>query len=188
MFAGRVLRVPKGYDVRPATDMVRQAIFNSLGQRILSARVLDLFAGTGSLSLECLSRGAAHVIAIEKSPRVAALIRTNAEALAVHDDRLEVWCEDVFVALQYFRTTQRSFDLVFADPPFGEKNIGYRSRSLAQALLDNEVLPQLVTGPDGLFILRQASRENVSIPSWWLETRLMRHGDSTIRFFKPRGC
>ena len=60
--ARRILKVPKGFDVRPTPDLVKQAVFNSLGGRVVGARVLELFAGTGALSLECLSRGAESVL------------------------------------------------------------------------------------------------------------------------------
>ncbi|MDH7503779.1 MAG: hypothetical protein QHJ82_13850, partial [Verrucomicrobiota bacterium] len=79
---------------------------------------------------------------------------------------------------------KRVFSLILADPPFGEKNIGYRSRSLAQALLDNEDLPWLLVEADGLFVLRHTFRETLSFSAAWEETRLLRHGDSVIRFFK----
>src|SRR2546426_12673112 len=74
---GRILKVPKGLDVRPTPDLVKQAIFNSLGERVVGARALELFAGSGALSLECLSRGAATVVCVEKSQRHAAFIRNN---------------------------------------------------------------------------------------------------------------
>ena len=74
---GVILRAPKGFEVRPTPDLVRQAIFNSLGQRVGGARVLELFAGTGALSLECLSRGATQALCVEKSSRHAEFIREN---------------------------------------------------------------------------------------------------------------
>ncbi len=74
---GRLLKVPKGFDVRPTPDLVRQAIFNSLGARVVGTRVLELFAGTGALSLECLSRGAASGVCVEKSNRHADFLRQN---------------------------------------------------------------------------------------------------------------
>jgi 16S rRNA (guanine966-N2)-methyltransferase len=65
--ARRILKVPKGLAVRPTPDLVKQAVFNSLGGRVVGARVLELFAGTGALSLECLSRGASAAVCVEKS-------------------------------------------------------------------------------------------------------------------------
>src|SRR5688572_30190726 len=75
--AGRILKAPRGYDVRPTPDLVRQAIFNSLGVRVVGTRVLELFAGTGALSLESLSRGAARAVCVEKSERHAGFLRSN---------------------------------------------------------------------------------------------------------------
>ena len=68
--AGRILQVPKGLGVRPTPDLVKQALFNSLGPRILEARVLDLFSGSGALGLESLSRGASQVLSIEKLTKI----------------------------------------------------------------------------------------------------------------------
>ena len=76
--ARRILKTPKGLAVRPTPDLVKQAVFNSLGARVVGARVLELFAGTGALSLDCLSRGAASALCIEKSHRHAEFIRANA--------------------------------------------------------------------------------------------------------------
>ena len=81
--AGRILKVPKGFDVRPTPDLVRQAVFNSLGERVGRARVLDLFSGSGAIGLECLSRGAARVVSVERAERHAAMIRQNIATLAV---------------------------------------------------------------------------------------------------------
>src|SRR6266849_6552009 len=75
--ARRILKVPKGMAVRPTPDLVKQAVFNSLGSRVVDARVLELFAGTGALSLESLSRGAAHAVCVEKSARHAGVLREN---------------------------------------------------------------------------------------------------------------
>src|SRR5438046_10244362 len=85
--AGLLIKVPKGYEVRPTPDLVRQAIFNSLGPRVAGARVLDLFSGSGALGLECLSRGAAAVLSVERSSRNAAMIRQNLGAVHLPADR-----------------------------------------------------------------------------------------------------
>src|SRR5271169_3607997 len=78
--ARQILKVPKGLAVRPTPDLVKQAVFNSLGARVVGTRVLELFAGSGALSLDCLSRGAVSAVCIEKSHRHAEFIRGNAEA------------------------------------------------------------------------------------------------------------
>src|SRR5579862_3696672 len=97
--ARRILKVPKGFDVRPTPDLVKQAVFNSLGARVVNATVLELFAGTGALSLECLSRGAAHAVCIEKGRRHADAIRENLALASLPPQSLDVRTQDVFTAL-----------------------------------------------------------------------------------------
>src|SRR6266571_9425052 len=97
--ARRILKVPKGLDVRPTPDLVKQAVFNSLGARVIDARILELFAGTGALSLECLSRGAASVVCVEKSARHAEILRQNFQVAGFSPEVLSVRVQDVFVAL-----------------------------------------------------------------------------------------
>lgn len=75
------------------------------------------------------------------------------------------------------------FDLILADPPYGEKNLGRRSTSYAQRLLDDATLPQLLS-PEGLFILGHARRDTLTLPPPWHETKLLRHGDSMLRFLR----
>ena len=79
--ARRILKAPKGLAVRPTPDLVKQAVFNSLGGRVVGARTLELFAGTGALSLECLSRGAVSAVCVEKSSRHAEVLRRNLEVI-----------------------------------------------------------------------------------------------------------
>src|SRR3954469_6882328 len=123
MAAGRIINVPKGYDVRPTPDKVRQAVFNSLGDRVSGARILDLFSGSGALGLECLSRGAASVLSVEKSNRHAAMVRQNLEAIHLAAENFEMRVQDVFTVIGQLAGAGQKFDLVLADPPFGEKNI-----------------------------------------------------------------
>ena len=180
---GHLLKVPKGFAVRPTPDLVRQAIFNSLAQRVAGSRVLDLFSGSGAIGLECLSRGAALVVSVEKTPRHAAVIRQNLEAAKLPADRHELRTQDVFSALGQLALAEQQFDLIVADPPFGEKNVGRRSMSLSQRLLDDEYLPRLL-GPGGLFVLGHTRRDTLTIPPGWKEMKALKHGDSMMRFLE----
>src|SRR5947208_1800492 len=94
--AGRILKAPKGLAVRPTPDLVKQAVFNSLGARVVGATILELFAGTGALSLECLSRGAKSAICVEKSSRYAEVLRRNVELAGFPSEILHVRVQDVF--------------------------------------------------------------------------------------------
>ena len=180
---GRILKVPKGLDVRPTPDLVKQAVFNSLGGRVAGARVMELFAGTGALSLECLSRGAQSALCVEKSPRHAEVLRQNVSTAGFPPESVHVRVHDVFSALAQLVEASQQFDLVIADPPYGEKNVGRRSESFAQKLLDDLNLPKLLA-PGGRFVLGHTKRDTLSIPEQWREVKVLKHGDSMMRFFE----
>lgn len=180
---GRLLKVPKGLDVRPTPDLVKQAVFNRLGTRVEGARVLELFAGSGALGLECLSRGATWVVAVEVSGRHAAWIRSNLARTGLPGDRFELRTQDVFAALRQLAEEGDRFDLVLADPPFGGKTRGEPSRSMSQRLV-NDPLVAAVLAEDGLLVLGHAQRDEVVVPPGWEEGKRMRHGDSAMRFLQ----
>ena len=182
---GRILKAPKGLDVRPTPDLVRQAVFNSLGARVVDAKVLELFAGTGALALECLSRGATSALCIEKSSRHAQYIRENAGVAGFEVGKLQTRVQDAFVAIAQLAAGGEHFDLIVADPPYGEKNVNRRSNSFAQKLLDDENLPKLMT-ESGLFVLGHTKRDTLEFPQIWEEVKMMKHGDTVMRFLKIR--
>src|SRR5205807_9736806 len=179
--ARRLLKVPKGLEVRPTADLVKQAVFNSLGTRVAGARVLELFAGTGALSFEALSRGATSAVCVEKSARHAEVLRQNFQVTGLAPETLKVRVQDVFVALEQLAANGEQFELILADPPYGEKNVGRRSTSLAQQLLDEAKLPGLLSA-EGLLVLGHTKRDTLSVPPVWREQKMMRHGDSVMRF------
>jgi 16S rRNA (guanine966-N2)-methyltransferase len=181
--ARRILKAPKGLDVRPTPDLVKQAVFNSLGGRVAGARVLELFAGTGALSFESLSRGAVFAICVERSQRHAEVLRMNAAGAGFGPDALQVRVQDVFAVLPQLAEAGSQFDLVLADPPYGEKNVGRRSTSLAQQVLDDPNLPRLLVA-GGLFVLGHTKRDTLEIPALWREKKMLKHGDSVMRFFE----
>ena len=111
----RLLRFPAAADLRPTPDRVRETLFNWLGQDLSELATLDLFAGSGALSFEALSRGAALAVAVDSGERAVAGLRDNAAALGATG--LEVHRAD---ALGFLSRETRGFDLVFLDPPFRE--------------------------------------------------------------------
>jgi 16S rRNA (guanine966-N2)-methyltransferase len=116
--AGRLrLEVPTGELLRPTQDKVRAAIFSSLQPRLAGARVLDVFAGTGAIGLEAVSRGAEHCVFVEKHPRCVEAIRKNIAHCRLQE-RTVVAPADVFDFLRKAREKGECFDLVFADPPY----------------------------------------------------------------------
>ncbi len=181
--AGRIVRVPEGLGVRPMPDKVKLAVFNSLGGFVDGIRVLDLFAGTGALGHECLSRGARSVVSVEKSDKHARFYRRNLELTGLPATAIELRVMDVFSALPQLGAAGRRFELVIADPPYGEKNVGRRSKSLAQKLLDDVHLPPLLE-PGGLFILGHTKRDTLDLGPLWKERKQLRHGDTVIRLLE----
>ena len=180
--ARRILKVPKGLDVRPTPDKVKQALFNSLAARVEGACVLELFAGSGALSLECLSRGAASVMCVEKSHRHAEFIRSNADA-AGDGEIVEVRTQDVFPVMNQLAESGKQFDLILADPPYGEKNVNRRSTSFAQQLLDDKQLPKLLA-LGGRFVLGHTKRDTLELVAPWVEVKSLKHGDTVMRFLE----
>jgi 16S rRNA (guanine966-N2)-methyltransferase len=131
-FKGRRLRAPRGLRTRPTADRVREALFSMLGQ-VTGARVLDLYAGSGALGLEALSRGAASAVFVERDPRAAAAIAANLDSVGVE---AEVRRQD---ALRFLARAQGGFDLVFCDPPYdsGPRIAGSLAERLPAVLADN---------------------------------------------------
>lgn len=176
---GRVLKVPKGLSVRPTPDLVKQAVFNSLGERVQNARVLELFGGSGALSLEALSRGAAHAVCVELSQRHARHIHSNMEQTGVEPSRFELRVDDALKVLNHLAANGREFDLIMADPPYGEKNVNRRSTSFAQKLLDHPHLPGLLAA-DGLFVLGHTKRDTLEIPGTLEEVKMLKQDRKSV--------
>lgn len=182
--AGKVISVPNGLGVRPTPEKVRQAIFNSLGPRIENARILELFGGSGALSLEALSRGASLAICIEKSPKHARFIRNNTRDCGYKSPQFETRVADAITCPDRLLEEGHQFDFIFADPPYGDKTAGARSQSLAQKSVDLTSLPKLLTD-QGIFLLGHAKRDQIDIPPHWTEKKALKHGDNWIRILKP---
>ena len=177
--AGARLKVPGGLGVRPTPDKVRLAIFNSLAGFAEGIQVLEVFAGTGALGLECLSRGATAATFVELSARHARIMQANAKSIGIPPGQARFIIKDAFVALGQLRGNEASFGLIMADPPYGDKNVRKRSESFAQRMLDNENLPALLK-PGGLFVLGHTKRDTLEIPAPWVLKNTLKHGDTHI--------
>ena len=114
---GKRLKAPRGTDTRPITDMIKEALFNVIGDNIVGASLLDLFAGSGSVGIEALSRGAQMVIFIDNHIKSVNTIRENLSNCGFKED-YELYRNDVFRALEILRQRQIKFDYIYADPPF----------------------------------------------------------------------
>ena len=173
---GRKLKSPKTSETRPIMDRVKTALFDILAPEILGMRVLDLFAGVGSVGIEALSRGAAAATFVERSPEAFRLVRENL-AITGLSDRAEVLRTDAFAYLQQAAASGRRFDLVYVAPPQYE---GLARQALAQ--LDSAPL----TEPDGLVIVQIHPQERGELDNLPL-TRLRRYDErkygSTLLLF-----
>jgi 16S rRNA (guanine(966)-N(2))-methyltransferase RsmD len=114
---GRRLKAPKGRVTRPTSDRVREALFAMLGD-VEGTSVLDLFAGTGALGIEALSRGAQRAVFVERDTRVARILSANLDALGIEREAGEVRRVDTLAALRSARTGKETYDLIFIDPPY----------------------------------------------------------------------
>jgi 16S rRNA (guanine(966)-N(2))-methyltransferase RsmD len=114
---GRKLKTPGKLPIRPTSDKIKGAIFNILREKVQDASVLDLFAGTGSLGIEALSRGASWVTFVEVNPKTAGLVKTNLEHTGF-SDKADVIVGDAIKVLPRLGRQGEKFDIIFIDPPF----------------------------------------------------------------------
>jgi 16S rRNA (guanine966-N2)-methyltransferase len=168
-FKGRRLASPprRSAEVRPTSDRAREALFSILGD-VSGARVLDLFAGTGALGIEAVSRGAASAVLVDSDPRLA---RRNVEELGL-SERCEVERSD---ALRYLARAEETFDLILCDPPYAlAGRIGPE--------LERLVPPRLAE--DGRLVVESPSREPVDLDLSKVAER--RFGEALIRIWAAR--
>jgi 16S rRNA (guanine966-N2)-methyltransferase len=166
---GRPLKAPPGRSTRPTADRVREALFNLLGPVRSGARVLDLFAGSGALGIEALSRGAAHAVFLESDRRAREILRENLARLEL-GARSRVSGEDVLSRPHL----ESPFDLVFADPPYGAGAAG-------------EVVSRYATmlTPGGVLALEQAAGEPPPEPIAPLEIwKSRRYGGTRLTLYR----
>jgi 16S rRNA (guanine966-N2)-methyltransferase len=167
------LTVPKR-GVRPTMDRVKGAIFSSLGDAVIGARVLDLFAGSGALGIEALSRGAASAVFVENDPQSADTIQKN---LAKTKLEGRVRNQDVFDLLRKTPNAEQ-FQIIFADPPYDETKHG---ETYTGNLLNSQTLPYLLQ-PGGVFVLEKRPSEILRELNLWRVIRHKKYGATEVLF------
>lgn len=183
---GRILKAPKGLGTRPMLDRVREALFSSLGTRVEGARVLDLFAGTGSLGLESLSRGAASARMVESDRSALAALRGNVAALRL-EERAHVVAGDALEPASWGQDER--YELAFFDPPYPLLAAPHTRRRLLAVLamlLDERLTPEgcvVFHTPRGGFLASELTpepahrlREYGTNALWTLEARVAEGG------------
>jgi 16S rRNA (guanine966-N2)-methyltransferase len=173
---GRPLATPHTNSIRPTTDRTREAVFNVLAHRfadkLSGARVLDLFAGTGALGLEALSRGAAYAVFIEESAEGRGLIRTNVEAFGL-TGRTKIFRRDATGLGE--AGTLAPFGLIFADPPYGK---GLGEQALRSAKQGGWL------APGALCVVEEAASASLELGSDFSVLDERSYGETVIRFIE----
>jgi len=172
---GRRLKAPGGLKVRPTPDKVREALFAILGADVEGCRFLDLFAGTGAVGLEALSRGAATADFIEQSRSVVRLLRENVASLGF-GEQVQVWQGRLPALLGALVEAGRAFDLMCADPPY--------ERGQLDRLLAAPALVQLVAA-DSTLVVEHRHAERF-LPGLWEIRQVRRYGDTALSFCAPK--
>ena len=176
-FRGRTLATPKTLAVRPTADRLREALFNILvhayGDPVAGARVLDLFAGTGALGLEALSRGAAFALFIDDAAEARALMRENVEALGL-GGMSRIFRRDA-TKLGAAHPVE-PFSLVFLDPPYRQ---GLAEKALASARAGGWLKP------DALIVVEEAAAAGFKAPAGFEESERRRYDDTKVVFLRP---
>lgn len=176
-FKGHSIAPPAGSGTRPTSDRVRESVFNILahgidGLKIEGARVLDLFAGTGAMGLEAISRGARFCQFVDDSAEARGLIRKNADALGVIG-LVKIWRRDATDLGPC--APQPAFDLVFSDPPYG-KGLGFKSLG---SLVSNHWL-----NPGATVVLEESRKSEFSAVDGLALVDERDYGDTRIRFYR----
>jgi 16S rRNA (guanine(966)-N(2))-methyltransferase RsmD len=172
-FKGRRLKTPAWEGVRPTSDKLRETLFNILAPRIAGARVLDVYAGTGAVGIEALSRGAAHVTFVERDRRAAALIAANLAMCRV-EQGYTIEYGDAAAVLRRMPEAD-AFDLVLLDPPYDAD---------PEMLADTLSEAARRTTAAGLIVLERASRREPVIPDGLDRVRDVVSGDSALTFLR----
>ncbi len=165
-------------NTRPTSDRLRETLFNVLGPRVQGARFADLYAGSGAVGIEALSRGAAHSVFVEQAPAALAALRNNLAHLGI-TDRATVSAQAVIKALA--KSSGKPFDLAFLDPPY-EAAAEY---SLALNFLAEQ--HEGLLAPGAVVIAEHAKRHPLAERYGSLErTRVLQQGDAALSFFAVR--
>lgn len=172
---GRKLLSPEGMDTRPTLDRVKEAIFNTIQNDVPYANALDAFAGTGSLGLEAVSRGAKHCHLIDRGEVTFPILKKNVENLKFEDKCTCIY-KDSYEALKEFSQKKLKFDLIFIDPP-------YRKNMIPPAI--DIISEGLLLENDGLIVAKIDSIEEIYHGNDKIElTKYKRYGNTTVCFYR----
>jgi 16S rRNA (guanine(966)-N(2))-methyltransferase RsmD len=189
-FRGRRLAAPKGNRlVRPTTDRVKESVFSILREQVIDANFLDLCAGTGSIGIEALSRGAKHVTFLDRDPRCIAIIERNLDVCGLTTEsqvRYYLLCRDVLKGIASLHKRAVVFEVIYFDPPYG---VGLGDDSQNRIELYTTSLRMLaemaLLGIDGILLVEHAKQVVLSDTVGSLcRDRQTRYGDTIVSFYR----
>jgi 16S rRNA (guanine(966)-N(2))-methyltransferase RsmD len=175
LYRSRLIEMPKGLDIRPTQDKVRQAVFNLLGD-INGKKVLELFAGSGAFGIEALSRGGRHATFIDNNSRCIETIRANLESLNISEAQYDLVRANALSVLARLEKEEEKFDIIFLDPPY-YKNI---ARKCLINIDNYDILSRI-----GLVIVEHFKKDSLAADLRTLILEKERHyGDTVITIFR----
>ncbi len=183
-YKGRSLKTPNGSITRPTTSLVRSAVFDITQSLVEGASFLDIFAGSGAMGLEALSRGAKEATFIEKNPKTISCVSDNISSLSIDKTSTRILKGDALTLLKRLAKKERQFDIIYIDPPY----------ELAPILIP-EILKLLDTSSmlsdNGILFLEEGSHHALSLSSLALSSLHLkdsrRYGMSLLHIFKQQG-
>jgi len=174
-YRSRLIAMPKGVDIRPTQDRVREAIFNMLGD-VSDKTVLDLFAGSGASGMEAISRGAARAVFVDNNARCAETIKANLESLGIDEYRYDIIRANALSVFPRLDKDEERFDLVFVDPPY-YKDIARKSLINIDSY---DILTQI-----GIVVVEHFKKDSLLAPLQTLFQEKERlYGDTAITIFR----
>lgn len=171
---GTQLLAPHGMDTRPTQDKVKESLFNMIQMDVPGASVLDLFAGSGALALEAISRGAESAVVVDKSREALDCIRKNVQKLRMEEE-VCILNSDWAQAVGKCRTEAKRFDLVFLDPPYRMTELG----EICQRLMQEGLLL-----PEAMLVLEHRTGVTLDMPKEFLLEKERTYGDTQIHFYR----
>jgi 16S rRNA (guanine966-N2)-methyltransferase len=177
-FRSRLIEMPKGVEIRPTQDKVRQAIFNVLGNNLSGASILELFAGSGAFGIEAISRGARHVTFVDNNSICIKTIEKNLQSLDIPEEKYEITWANAISLFPRLSKESNQYDLIFLDPPY--------YKNIARKCLSNIDAYDILT-PRGLVVVEHFKKDRLDLDlNNLVPEKEKQYGDTIISLFRKK--